>query len=941
MNPERYQRIMQILGEALEREPESRDVWLNVVCGGDEPLRVEVARLLARQKPAAHFLEESPLAVAVESNGRSMIGERVGLYKIVSEIGRGGMGAVYLAERDDAHFTRRVALKLIKRGMDTDFVVQRFRHERQILASLDHPNIAGLIDGGTTEADLPYFIMEYVEGQPITEYANEHSLTTSERLKLFRTVCSAVQYAHQNLVIHRDLKPSNILVTKDGEPKLLDFGIAKLLQADGGAETELTATAVRVMTPEYASPEQVKGERVTTSTDVYSLGVLFYELLTGHRPYRLKTRQPEEIVKAICEQQPEKPSLAVSGQWSVLSDQKEGDSQPSPDHGHRSILQSAIINPKSLRGDLDNIVLMALRKEPHRRYASAEQLSEDIRRHLEGLPVIACKATVSYRAAKFVQRNKIGVTAAAIILLTLIGGIIGTAWEAHKARVQSARAEQRFNEARELAHSVLFDYHDAIASLPGSTPVRERLVKDALKYLDKLATDPGTSQSLQRELATAYLKVGDVQGRPYASNLGQTEGALTSYQKARAILEPLLATDKGDKDLRRDVAAVYERIGNIELRNGHFNEALESQNKALTMRQALLLTGPRDKNYRGELADSYLYVGDALQVDCHELECERQALEDQRQALEIRQALAKEDPADLQMQRNIAQAYSRIGFRLATINQTTGDKKYLRDWLDSDEAALQIRKQLAAVNSTNALDRRNLADQLMLTGNAQLGNEDIAGALKSYRDSIEIFKGLYLSDPANSEASRDLSFVYFRLARANDKAGHVPEARNNYAEVIRISQQLLATDATNEEDLRNAYATYVDLSKLSEREADLERAIEHWSKVVDLMERIVSITPENKSHLYEKQGTYYQMALLHARAGGAQVTNWLLDEKIPPRPNLKQRKEWREARNWFQKSLDVLQNMKSKGMLSNDYVDSSDRAVKEIARCDAALKVSK
>ena len=363
---------MQILGEAIEREPESRDGWVDTVCAGDEALRAEVARLLARQKPAAQFLEESPLAAAAESNGRSMIGERVGLYKIISEIGRGGMGAVYLAERDDQQFKKRVAVKLIKRGMDTDFVVQRFRNERQILANLDHPNIARLLDGGATEADLPYFIMEYVEGEPIIKYANANKLSTTERLKLFRTVCSAVQYAHQNLVIHRDLKPSNILVTKDGEPKLLDFGIAKLLQADGEAETELTATAVRVMTPEYASPEQVKGERITTASDVYSLGVLLYELLTGRRPYRVKSRQPEEIARAICEQEPTKPSQAISVRSAVASESEP----PAVAGGPKS--QSAVGNQKSLRGDLDNIVLKALRKEPQRRYASVEQFSEDI-----------------------------------------------------------------------------------------------------------------------------------------------------------------------------------------------------------------------------------------------------------------------------------------------------------------------------------------------------------------------------------------------------------------------------------------------------------------------------------------------------------------------------------------------------------------------------------
>ena len=539
---------MQILGEAIEREPESRDGWVDTVCAGDEALRADVTRLLARQKQAEQFLEESPLAAVAESNGRSMIGERIGLYKIIREIGRGGMGAVYLAERDDAHFTRRVALKLIKRGMDTDFVVQRFRNERQILASLDHPNIAGLIDGGATEADLPYFIMEYVEGQPINKYANANKLSTAERLKLFRTVCSAVQYAHQNLVIHRDLKPSNILVTKDGEPKLLDFGIAKLLKADGGAETELTATAVRVMTPEYASPEQIKGERITTSSDVYSLGVLLYELLTGQRPYRVKSRQPEEVAKAICEQEPERPSAAVR-MTAFRVPTSVGSSGRDKSPAEVGTLNTR--NLKLLRGDLDNIVLKALRKEPQRRYASVDQFSEDIRRHLEGLPVTARKATLSYRASKFVQRNKIGVAAAVLILLTLGGGIVATTIEAR-------RANRRFNDVRRLAHSVLFDYHDQIATLPGSTKVRERLVKDSLGYLDNLSQEVGTDRPLMRELAAAYEKVAAVQGGVAmsghgtllsSSNLGDMPGALESLRKAIAIRERVFAMEPNNREV--------------------------------------------------------------------------------------------------------------------------------------------------------------------------------------------------------------------------------------------------------------------------------------------------------------------------------------------------------------------------------------------------------
>jgi serine/threonine protein kinase len=930
---------MQILGEAIEREPESRDGWVDTVCAGDEALRAEVARLLARQKPADRFLEESPLAIAAEFDGRPMVGQHIGVFKIISEIGRGGMGAVYLAERDDQQFAKRVAVKLIKRGMDTDFVVQRFRNERQILANLDHPNIARLFDGGATEADLPYFVMEYVDGEPIIKYANANQLTTTERLKLFCTVCSAVQYAHQNLVIHRDLKPSNILVTKDGEPKLLDFGIAKLVQADGDAETELTATAVRVMTPEYASPEQVKGERITTSSDVYSLGVLLYELLTGCRPYRVKSRQPEEIANAICEQQPEKPSQAVSGQWSVVSESEPPAVVGRPkSHSFKRPTTAGGSDLKLLRGDLDNIVLKALRKEPARRYLSVEQLSEDIRRHLEGLPVIARQATLSYRASKFIHRNKIGVAAATIILLTLIGGIIATAWEARIARIESARAQQRFDQVRKLAHSVLFDYHDQIAALPGSTKVREGLVKDSLEYLDNLSQEAGSNRSLMRELAGAYLKIGDVQGRPYASNLGRTDDALVSYQKSLAILESLSSNYKKDNEISRELATVYERIGNIQLRKGDWKDALNWNNKALVMRQTLLSSDPSNRNFRREVADSYLYVGDALQAPCGELKCENEALEDQLHTLELREALAREDPSDPEIRRGIAQAHTRVGFRFNKIAQESRDKKYLQQWLEQDQASLAIRKELAAANPTNAVDRRNLADQLMLTANAQLENGDNAGALAGYHQSLDVFKTLSAADASNTEALRDLSFICFRLAVACLRVGDMRAARENYERVLEVDRRLLSEDPNNEEDLATVGAVYRELSRQSEKEGNLGGAITNWKHHIDSLERIVAIAPNNTSRASECASAYQVLGVLHARNAGAQFTGSTLPAKAPLKIDARQAKEWREARAAYQKALNILEDMKGKGTLEAAHAGWPDGLANEIAKCDAALQ---
>ena len=425
MSTERYARLSALFQAAIDLPTSERAAFLEANCGDDGALRREVESLLAADADEDDFIA-APIATLppdlVGNLEEECAGQSFGAYRIIREIGRGGLGTVYLAERADQQFEKQVAIKVVKRGLDTDDILNRFRAERQILAQLDHPNIARLIDAGSTGEGLPYFVMEYVDGQPIGDFCEARKLSTGERLELFRLVCAAVTYAHRHLVIHRDIKPSNILVTPEGGPKLLDFGIAKVLHADDPSAA-LTMTGVRVMTPEYASPEQVQGWPISTSTDVYSLGVLLYELLTGRKPYRRTTYSAEELSRAVLEQTPERPSTVLR-RVSFPTGSREVESRAS-----------------SLRGDLDNIVLMALRKEPERRYRSVGQFSDDIRRHLEGLPVVAHKDTLGYRVTKFVGRNRIAVAAAAVVLLSLLGGMIATAWQAKRATEQARIAE--------------------------------------------------------------------------------------------------------------------------------------------------------------------------------------------------------------------------------------------------------------------------------------------------------------------------------------------------------------------------------------------------------------------------------------------------------------------------------------------------------------------
>ncbi len=531
MTPERWEQIKPLLSAALDRPPAERAALLTDACAGDAALRAELESLIAAHEEAGAFLDTPavphPLQVAEAPPDTSQAGLRIGPYEVVRELGHGGMGVVYLAARADHAYDKQVAIKLVRGAFVDAYLAERFRDERQILASLNHPCIAHLLDGGTTPDGMPYLVMEHVEGEPIDAYCEQRGLSTRQRLALFRQVCDAVHYAHRNLVIHRDLKPSNILVTPEGTPKLLDFGIAKLVRRDMHAEA-----TVRSFTPDYASPEQVRGEPITTASDVYTLGVLLYFLLTQRKPYRV-TDDPLEQARVICEDEP--------------------------------------AEPRTVARDLDTIVLKALRKEPERRYSSVEQFSTDIGRYLNGLPVLAAPDTLRYRAAKFVRRHTLGVASAAALFLMLAGATGVTTWQARVANRERERAEHRFNDVRQLATSVVGELHDAIKDLNGATPARKLLVTRAVEYLDRLATESAGNASLQRELAGAYAKMGDAQGNPYLANLGDRAGAMRSYQKAFELHSALAAGSPSDMTSapgrrRRSRAHCRHAVGGCEVR---------------------------------------------------------------------------------------------------------------------------------------------------------------------------------------------------------------------------------------------------------------------------------------------------------------------------------------------------------------------------------------
>ena len=448
---EKWDQVKELFALALEHDPEKRSSFLRQACAGDDSLQIEIESLLSNFDGAATFLEDCPAADLLSVQSRAIAGRRIGAYRVIREIGQGGMAVVYLGERADQNYRKQVAIKMVKPGIGSEQVLQRFLNERQTLAALDHSNIVKLLDGGSSEDGSPYLVMEYVEGLPIDQYCDLNKLCIDDRLRLFREVCSAVQYAHEKLVIHRDLKPSNILISKTGEPRLLDFGIAKLLNPECFQTALVTRTDWRPMTPEYASPEQIRGQSVTTATDVYSLGIVLFELLTGHRPYRSANQSLLEMERLVCEGEPERPSAVINRKEEKVS--SDGDERiaitPEGVSNQRGLLLAEL--QRRLHGDLDTIVMKALRKEPERRYGSIAELSQDLERYLTGRPVRARKSTVAYRSGRFLHRHKESL-AAALVVLCIMAGI--ATWEAHRVSQQKASVPDAGNARVPARHSV-------------------------------------------------------------------------------------------------------------------------------------------------------------------------------------------------------------------------------------------------------------------------------------------------------------------------------------------------------------------------------------------------------------------------------------------------------------------------------------------------------
>jgi serine/threonine protein kinase len=854
MSAERWRLVKELLATALEMEPIERNAYVAQVSSGDSSLREELERHLAAHNEAGTEFLRVPAPFrhdGVPTLSRSLTGLRVGAYVIVEEIGAGGMGEVYRAYRADDEYRMEVAIKLVRTGRDSDSVIRRFRNERQILASLEHPNIARLLDGGTIADGSPYFVMELIAGQPIDEYCDDHRLTVSERLKLFLPVCTAVQYAHQHLIIHRDIKPNNILVTHEGVPKLLDFGIAKILDpAAADVQLEPTQTIVRALTPGYASPEQVGGGTITTASDVYSLGVVLYELLTGRSPYRLTRGTPEEISRLVCDVEPEKPSTAV------CKIQRKQDARDPPASTSAETAATRQVSPgklkKLLEGDLDNIVLMALRKERQRRYGSVEQLARDIESHLERLPVRARKDTVGYRTSKFISRHRAGVAGAVAFLGVILLALTVTLREAKIAQQQAtiaqaqrARAERHFSDLRELSNSLMFDVHDAIKDLPGSTTARKILIDKSLKYLDRLALDAGNDPSLKRELAVGYERVATVQGYPFGPNLGDTQGSTESFRKAAAIWNSLAQAHPSDIDNLLGLAGNYRQLGGM-LANGGGGDPLEAMENAIKSADLMRAFASSDPRVAEELEHDYEMTA---QIQCRTGGDPEAALENLGKAQKVAEQRLTENPQDQKMRYRRFRIYVLTGDTLADLGRRKQGLEQFRLGFGMFGSDLEA----ASMHRIKGLTLSHHGDILMMNG-------DFGAALQDYRHEQSLLEPLAAGDPRNTQARVELAAAYGHVGHALAALGRKSEALAMFQRESRLVQPLVSNLLQTE--------ARADLARVHMWTGELLTAMGNPSEALDNFDKSAAGFVADLSVLPWDRFTMLRLAEAHAKTGG-------------------------------------------------------------------------
>jgi serine/threonine protein kinase len=899
MGPRPWQETERLFMAAAEQPPAARSAFLDGHCPPE--LRAEVEALLAHDGLGEALVDSIVIGAALALTPDTAPihpGDRIGPYRVVREIGQGGMGTVYEAVREDQQFDQRVAIKVVSGGLETAFVLDRFRRERQVLADLQHPNIARLLDGGATASGSPYFAMEYLEGSSLIEYGRD--LPLRNKLGLFVQVCSAVQYAHQKLVIHRDLKPANVLVTADGIPKLLDFGIAKLLREETAGPLPAYTGA---MTPYYASPEQLRGEAVTTASDVYSLGALLYELLCGRRPF--EAQAGKLISPKLIEERRTPPQAA------------------------------------GLPRDLNDILARALAFDPADRYSSVERLAGDVQRYLAGRSISAREHDARDRLSKFVRRNKVAVAVSGILLGAALGSTVAVLYNARLA-------QHRFDELRHLANSSLFDFHDSIKDLPGATKARAMMVNKALQYLQALARESGGEAGLLEEVATSYVRVGDVQGNPLDANLGDSAGAFKSYQKAIEILDRLAArsklSDAGEKSrataylslatlqrTRSDVAGslrsfrtaqtfleaytsahpqdtralldlgfLYDDMSRALNSSHDVQGSLDATRKSLAIHQRLVAGNPGNDKYREGLAESYAANGVAL-ARAGKL---AEALELYRKNLELCEQLAAEQPGVHSMRR-LMLAYSHLGDTLGYPDQLNLSRP--AEALEAYRHMIALAENLVAADGSDRQARFDLAMSHLRTGSAAGAVGSYSEAMAHFRKALELTQAQLASDPNNARVLTNAVYLKSRIGRQLAASGDVSGGGAWYREAIAQGQQLVKLDLSRADSRGLLVKVYREYAGVASRSGNREAAVAIQEAILKLLASFPAQSPESVAA--ETPLCYYALGEMH-----------------------EQFQERDQAVQWFQKSVDAWRELSQRQGGGANYSAASAAALEALAR---------
>jgi tetratricopeptide (TPR) repeat protein len=764
-------RLERLFFAAAERTPETQAAFLERECGADAELAASVRALLETERKQQHDSqwERSAWDASILRFGR---------YRVTNRIGIGGMGVVYAAVRDDSEFEKRVAIKAILPGLVTKAGAASLRRERQILAQLEHPYIARLLDGGTTPDGIPFLAMEYVEGRPLLEYADTNSLRTADRLDLFHLICEGVAYAHQRLVTHRDIKPSNILVTADGTPKLLDFGLARLLDPDA----DVTVPEARAMTPGYASPEQLQGRRITTASYIYSLGMILFVLLTGRHPF---------------------PSASPA----------KGSSGKQPDREMEQLARA------TLKGDLFNIVCKALRQDPAERYSSVEQFAADIRRFRRDRPIYARPRTIAYRLRKYCARNRVALIAAAL-------GMVACAFGASFKAAEMRSTERRFHDVQNLAASFVFEIPDTIENVPGTLAVRQLMVTRATAYLDSLAEDSGRDTGLQHQLAAAYDRIGSltfnttksldlhrkaltisrslVAAQPgnekYREQLyqsyslvgdllreqGNTAGAIENYRQAMAAMESLGRNAPNVPQYALDLADAYGQMGMMLSHAGRNDDALGYYNKGMALLRALADAAPGNLAYRHALRTSYASHG-RVEADKGEL---ARSLASGGEALALAQSLVEAEPSNAMYRRDLWVSQMGVARSLALAGET-------RRAVQEYRGSLALIEELSTADPGDRGHRRGVAVNCLYLADALASLHWKREALASYAKAISISGNLLLADPNKLETTGDLARMHAGVGSLYLREGSLTKAHLELGKAADLFRGAFERDPTD------------------------------------------------------------------------------------------------------------------------------------------------